>query len=175
MCFGISADDMGFTEDSNKAVSDSQSKKYAKKAVRPILNLIAERINMEILPEFDAKELAFRFDDYDLDEDIKKHSLYAQQINMGIKTPEMVAMEEKIDIGELDKSLQKNDDREVEKNKQMNEGGFNGFKKPDKKPDIKAITGSQLEKAITKQVKENAKKIEKALTAVEKGVIQNVV
>jgi phage portal protein BeeE len=174
MCFGIGADDMGFTEDSNKAVSDSQSKKYAKKAVRPILNLIAERINMEIIPEFGTNELAFRFDDYDLDEDIKKHSLYAQQINMGIKTPEMVAIEEKIDIGELDASMQKNDEREVEKNKQMNEGGFNGFEKKGEKSGVKALLGGDLEKELTKQVKANAKKILKALETVEKGALQNV-
>jgi len=174
MCFGISADDMGFTEDSNKAVSESQSKKYAKKAVKPILNLIAERINMEILPEFGVTELAFQFDDYDLDEDIRKHTLYASQIGMGIKTPEMVAIEEKIDVSELKRTQQENDDREVDKNKKMNEGGFNGFDKTDKKADVKAKLGGELEKELTKQVEDNAKKILNALDTIDKGALQNV-
>jgi hypothetical protein len=52
-------------------------------------------------------KLEFAFEDYDLDEDIKKHTLYAAQIQMGIKTPEMVAEEEGIDIGKLQESKEK--------------------------------------------------------------------
>ena len=128
---------------------------------------------MEIIPEFGTNELAFRFDDYDLDEDIKKHSLYESQIRMGIKTPEMVAMEEKIDLGELKRTQHVRDEREVEKNRQMNQGGFNGFGKEDN-PKVKAMTGGKLEKELTTQIKDNAKKIEQALNMIEQGSIQNV-
>ena len=140
MCFGVSADDMGFTEDSNKAVSGEQGKKYARKAVKPILNLIAERINMEIIPEFGTTDLCFEFDDYDIDEDIRRHELYEKQIQMGIKTSEMVAEEEKIDLTKLEATKEKQLSQEKEHQNAMNPGFQEKEETPkdEKKPNTKA-------------------------------------
>jgi HK97 family phage portal protein len=132
-CFGVSADDLGFTEDSNKAVSETQKKRFARKAVKPILHLIQERVNMEIIPEFDTDELCFKFDNYDLDEDIKQHTLYQMQIQMGIKTPEMVAEEEKIDIAELKKQKEENMLKQQERMQSFSDDGdFEDKKKEEK-------------------------------------------
>jgi phage portal protein BeeE len=103
-CFGVTPSEMGFTEDSNKATEVVQSSVFKRKAVAPLLKLIAYRINMQLMTELDpSRTYEFFFDDYDLAEDLKKHELYQMQIAMGIKTPEMVAEEEGIDVAALKK------------------------------------------------------------------------
>ena len=96
-------------DDSNRATAGTQSKIFIRKALKPILDLIAYHINTQILPEFEGNEgWEFRWDTYDLDEDLKKHALYESQIRVGIKTPEMVAKEVGVDIDELKKSKLEN-------------------------------------------------------------------
>ncbi len=56
------------------------------------------------MPDYSDIPVEFSFDDYDVDEDMKKHQLLQLQINMGIKTKEMVAIELGIDIKELKQS-----------------------------------------------------------------------
>jgi hypothetical protein len=103
--FGVTPDEMGFTEDSNKAVSQTQQGVHKRKALRPMLKKIQYAINTQLMPELDPSgKLEFVFEDYDLDEDVKKHGLYQLQISMGIKTPEMVAEELGIDVSKLQKS-----------------------------------------------------------------------
>lgn len=103
--FGVPPDEMGFVEDSNKAVSQTQASLAKRKALKPILKKIEYAVNTQLMPELDPTGvLEFAFEDYDLDEDIKLHSLYEAQIRMGIKTAEMVAEEEGIDLVKLKKS-----------------------------------------------------------------------
>jgi phage portal protein BeeE len=103
-CFGVNENEMGITEDSNKAVAGEQSKVFIRKALKPVLDLIAYHINTQIITEFpNSQGWEFKWDDYDLDEDIKRHALFESQVRMGIKTPEMVAKEEGIDVDELTK------------------------------------------------------------------------
>ena len=84
--------------------------------------MIAERINQQIIPEFAPNgELMFKWDDYDLDEDIKRHQLYALQIQMGIKTAEMVAEEEHIDVNKLMESKQKEHELMMQQQAELNE------------------------------------------------------
>lgn len=133
MCFGVTADEMGFVEDSNRAVATEQAKIFKRKAIRPLLDLIAYHINTQLMPEFFAKisagnsevpdfadvPLEFCFDTYDIDEDLKKHELWQQQLNMGIKTKEMVAEEAGINIAELKKSTEEQEEKEFEKFQKM--------------------------------------------------------
>lgn len=159
MCYGISADDLGFTENSNKAVSQEQGKKYARKAVRPILNLIAERVNMEIIPEFGTTDLMFEFDDYDLDADIKRHTLLEQQIRMGIKTPLMVAEEEHIDVARLEKEKQE---------KLESEMALNDADAKDNTPHSPSTSASvksspDLEKELLEEIDKKGKMLKQAL------------
>jgi phage portal protein BeeE len=108
MCFGVNADEMGFTENSNKSVGEEQIKTFKRKAVVPLLDIIQYHLNTQLITEFfDGIEYAdcpleFVFDTYDIDEDIKTHTLLEQQIRMGIKTPQMVAEELGIDFKEVE-------------------------------------------------------------------------
>jgi phage portal protein BeeE len=67
--FGVTPDQMGYTEDSNKAVSQTQTGVYKKKALTPLLKKIEYAINTQLLVELDPSGvLEFHFEDYDLDE-----------------------------------------------------------------------------------------------------------
>ena len=102
--FGVTPDEMGYSEDSNKAVSQTQTGVHKRKALKPLLVKIEYVINTQLMPELDPTgTLEFKFEDYDLDNDLKQHELYEKQINMGIKTAEMVAEEEGIDVERLKK------------------------------------------------------------------------
>ncbi len=116
-CFGVTADQMGFTEDSNKATGANQTGVYQRKAVKPMLALIKYHMDKEIIPEWGEeafKSLEFKWEDYNLDEDIKKHTLYEAQIRMGIKTAEMIAEEEGIDLVELKRQKDEAEAKEQE-------------------------------------------------------------
>lgn len=103
-CFGVPPDEMGYTENSNKAVSQNQTSAHKRRALTPILKRIEYAINTQLMPELDQSgKFELHFEDYDLDEDLKKHQLYAAQITMGLKTPEMIAEEEGINVQELKK------------------------------------------------------------------------
>jgi len=153
MCFGVNADEMGFTEDSNKSDGENQIKNFKRKAIKPILDVIAYHLNTQLLTEFfDNADpcdvpVEFVFDEYDVGEDIQKHTLFEQQIRMGIKTPMMVAKELGIDTvelqGEMDKAKEEaQEGMEFESN--LNNNGEedkkeNNFKKDDKKKEEKAL------------------------------------
>lgn len=108
MSFGVNASEMGFTDTVNKASSEEQGKIYKRKALRPILKTLKYFIDCQIMPEFYNKNgaipdfsdipLEFVFEDYDFDEDQQKHNLLEQELRMGIKTPDMVAKELKINV-----------------------------------------------------------------------------
>lgn len=183
-CFGVSADDLGFSDQSNKSVSESYERRYARKVAKPLLNLIESRINKEIIPEFGTNELIMKFDFYDLDEDIKKHTLYETQIRMGIKTPEMVAAEEDIDISELRKSKAEKDASDMAKmeqqskfqnnNQQPNQNNFikSNYSLDNQKEDPFANT--QLEKEMVSSIDKSVDKVKKAMKLMENGSIGNI-
>ena len=180
MCFGITADEMGFTENSNKAVSETQESVYKRKAVRPILNLMATRINQDIIPEFDTVDLEFCFDDYDLDEDIKKHTLYEAQIRMGIKTPQMVAEELGIDWSDVKEEQEEMMDDELNKEQgsfDIQNGG-DDEEEDTKKPDVKSkkdpFADTDLELFMVKDFEKRAMAVEEALDNYKAGALSNV-
>lgn len=60
--YGLSPQDVGFYENSNRATGESQERITIKNAVRPYLDLIEKKINREIIPELVGHdELQFRF------------------------------------------------------------------------------------------------------------------
>ena len=147
-CFGVTPEEMGFTEDSNRATSQESSKVSRRRALKPLLNVIAYHYNSQIIPEFFAKEgvapsfsdipLEFAFEEYDLDDDLKLHSLYQLQIIMGVKTPEMVAKELGIDLSELEESKKKQRELLVEDTGALSEATSNDIpvKKEEKKEKV---------------------------------------
>lgn len=101
-CFGMNEAEMGTTDNANKATSVTQGEVFKRKALKPILNLLAYHINTQILPEFKGSEsLEFKWNHYDIDEDIKKHTIYEAQLRMGVKTAEMIAKELGVDVEQL--------------------------------------------------------------------------
>jgi len=113
MCFGVTPDEMGFTESSNRAIASEQAKVFKRKAIRPLTNVLAYHINSQLLPEFamdwfDDWDTAqkecpyeFKYIDYDVEDDIKKHTLWKMQLDMGVKTKDMVAEELGVNLDEL--------------------------------------------------------------------------
>lgn len=142
-CFSLTENEMGTTDDSNKAVAQTQSTVFKRKALKPILSMIEYHVTTQIITEFENSEgLEFKFDDYDLDEDIKKHSLYESEIRMGIKTSEMVAAEEGIDVEELKKQKQEALDQQKDMMSFEAETS-NNFNKQDSKSDQKNAKSKQ--------------------------------
>jgi hypothetical protein len=128
--FGVTPDEMGYTEDSNKAVSSNQSSVHKRKALRPLLKKIEYAINSQIMTELDPTgKFEFAFEDYDIDEETKKAQLYQLQITGGWKTAEMVAEEEGIDIAKLKAHKEEQANQEMQMAKETNPGFL-----PDPKP-----------------------------------------
>ena len=170
------------TESSNKAVSQTQSAVYKRKAVRPILGLLKSYFDKELITEFgdDLNHyLEFRWDDYDMEEDVKKHTLLEQEIRMGVKTPEMVADELGIDIVKLEESQSK----QAEKNQELmgNEEESDSNNDDDKKEtkpnplDIKSdISESELEEELVKSLKAKTKEIMTAIKRLDKSELDKI-
>lgn len=94
-CFGIPGEEMGFTDSTHgKAVGEGQTAVHKRKAIAPLLRLIEYHMNTQVMPEFGVKELEFAFKQVDIDEEIKKQSLYALQLQNNLKTPNEIRAEE---------------------------------------------------------------------------------
>jgi hypothetical protein len=177
-CFGVGSDMMGFTEDSNRATGQNQYTAYKRKAVRPLLEIIKYHIDMELIPEFGElayESFEFKWDDYDIDEDKKKHDLYEQQIRMGVNTPEMIADELGIDFTKV---KEYNDEKEAKEMERMDkENSFNNSNGNDSKPNFfndksKSVSEieheekafeNELEEELVTQLKQSTKVLLNAL------------
>ena len=136
--FGVTSDEMGYTEDSNKAVSQTQTGVHKRKALKPLLEKIEYAINTQIMPELDPSgKLEFAFEDYDIDEELKKAQLYQLQITGGWKTPEMVAEEEGIDMEKLKVHKEEEAQKQMEIAKETNPGFLDKKESPNTKAEFK--------------------------------------
>lgn len=109
MRFGLNADEMGFTDDSNRATSTQQTKNARKKALAPIFQKIANMYNYHVVPEFEfGKFFDFKFDFYDVIEQKLLRELQELEINMGINSPQMIADDEGIDFEKIKKDKEEN-------------------------------------------------------------------
>lgn len=131
MCFGVTADEMGFTETSNKTNGEEQVKASKRKALQPLLQNISNNLNMQVMPEFFDESfeetvsfreipLEFRFKLVDKEEEAHKLNILEQKIRMGVMTPDMAAIELGIDIDELNKSREEHLDKDVREQEAMN-------------------------------------------------------
>lgn len=175
MSFGVNADEMGFTENSNKSVGEEQISTFKRKAVRPLLDVIQYHINTQLIPEFFASEkelpdysdvpLEFCFDTYDLDEDLKELNKFKTEIDMGIKTAKMVAKERGVDLEELQEGLDEAKQEEIEKFDRENSfNDFNNFSeksKPKKNVEKKSNPLNEIETHIDNIGEDIVKEVEK--------------
>jgi len=151
--FGVTPDEMGYTEDSNKAVSQTQTGVHKRKALKPLLKKIEYMVNNQLMTELDPSgKLEFAFEDYDLDEELKKAQLYQLQITGGWKTAEMVAEEEGIDMEKLKAHKEEEAQKEMEIAKETNPG-FLDKKEPQVKADYKKMSYDDLISEHKKLVK----------------------
>ena len=139
-----------------------------------MLQLIKYHIDKEIIAEWGEevyKSLEFKWEDYDIEEDIKKHSLYKMQLDMGLKTPEMIAEAEGINYEEVKKYKEEQEDKEIDKMK---------FQSALATPyqDDKGLKAekyeSRLEKELVLGLKQRAKEINQAFDLYEKGQLGKI-
>ena len=180
MNFGVTADELGFTEQSNKATGDAQIKNAKRKALGPLLKVIQYHLNTQIVPEFFSKgemkdfsevPLQFEFDVSDIDDDIKDLTRNKMELDLGIKTPMMIAKERNVNLEELKEGMDEKREQEMELMKETanlnNPGEKEGepkkeIKEKKDKPEVKALTPlgelnkyiDGVEKDIVKTLKE---------------------
>ena len=162
MCFGVTADEMGFTETSNKTNGEQQVKNAKRKALGPLLQVIQYHLNTQIIPEFfstpdefksfDEVPVMFEFDIYDVDEDLKELSKFKMESELGIKTSEMIAKERGINIEELAESK----DAQMEKDMEKMEKEISLNPNPNLATDTKPNNPKKDEKKVKEKAKEKS-------------------
>ncbi len=118
-CFGIPQSAMGFEggDGLRTGDGDNQLKLYLRKSARYIMATMKYKIDNEILPEFGEEaweNLEFTWEEYDLDEELKKYQLYQQQYNLQIITPKQIAEKEGLDFTEVQQHFEEKQQKEMD-------------------------------------------------------------
>ena len=98
--WGLSPQEVGFFENSNKSTSESQERITVKNAIKPYLEMILRKINLEIIPELVGHD-NLKFIWYLTDEQKEKleHQQLMEKLNAGVITiNEFRGMEGKEDV-----------------------------------------------------------------------------
>jgi len=96
--FGITATELGFTEDAQGAANQIVQTSVAKKRIiYPLLRLIEYHVNTEIIPEFGVEGVHYKYKIFDIDEETKKWGLYKLQTESDLKTINEVRNAEGLD------------------------------------------------------------------------------
>ena len=174
-CFGLNPSELGYTENSNKAVDSNQSKVFKRKAIKPILQLLEFHINTEIIWQEFHEDVKFQFDTYDLDDDMSKHQLYELQIKNGIRTVNEVREEmdlQPVDGGdEIKKPGGFNPFQKLE-----NEGGKLNFENEEEENEKKSLNNPTLigQHEVPYTEERMAKAIKYAIKEIEKAVLEQL-
>jgi len=91
--FGLTPTELGLTEEVNRATATTQAELTKRKGIRPLLKLIENFINAELIPEFGVEGVEFTYIYDDPQEKAAKLSNWKMEIDMGIKTPNEVREE----------------------------------------------------------------------------------
>jgi len=96
--FGITATELGFTEDAKGSANQIVQTSVAKKRIiYPLLRLIEYHVNTEIIPEFGVEGVRYKYKIFDIDEETKKWGLYKLQTESDLKTINEVRNAEGLD------------------------------------------------------------------------------
>ena len=96
--FGITATELGFTEDAKGSANQIVQTSVAKKRIiYPLLRLIEYHVNTEIIPEFGVEGVRYKYKIFDIDEETKKWGLYKLQTEADLKTINEVRNAEGLD------------------------------------------------------------------------------
>ena len=153
-CFGVTPDELGFTEDSNKAVSLGQSAVFKRKAIRPLVQLLEYHFNTQLvndLPWIKEKyenKVLFEFDKFDLQEELQRRQLIWGDIAAGYRGVNEIRKENNLEVLAEGTTLEANGVDEVEeeentlsaKEPESNKEQDAEEKKDEKKVEEKALT-----------------------------------
>ena len=107
--FGMTATEMGFTEDAKGSANQIVQSSIAKKRIiYPLLKLIAYHVNKEIIPEFGFEGIRYKYKIFDADEETKKWTLYKLQTESGLKSINEIRATEGLDDVEWGDDAPKN-------------------------------------------------------------------
>ena len=96
--FGITATELGFTEDAKGSANQIVQTSIAKKRIiYPLLRLIEYHVNSEIIPEFGFTGIKYKYKIFDVDDETKKWGLYKLQKDGGFKTVNEIRNTEGLD------------------------------------------------------------------------------
>jgi len=85
--YGLSPQEVGFYESSNRATSDGQERTSIRNAVKPYMKLIADKINREIIPDLIGNDnLIFKWEPKNVAEEQQAHAQDMDLIDRGILT-----------------------------------------------------------------------------------------
>lgn len=91
--FGLTPSELGLTEDLNKATSATQAELSKRKGIRPLLKVLENAINQDVIPEFGYEGIKFAFIYDDPAEKAMKLNNWKIELDMGIKTINEVRVE----------------------------------------------------------------------------------
>ena len=185
--FGMTATELGFTEDAKGSANQIVQTSVAKKRIiYPILRLIEYYVNTQIVPEFGFEGIRYKYKVFDVDDEMKKWGLYDLQVKGDLKTVNEIRNAEGLDpvewgdknAGERspNQGITQNigDPRQQDADKINNDAQRDRDKKLNKpKPNEKALTtdtpltleanermnDKKLRKEIEKLLNENKKKL----------------
>lgn len=148
MRFGVNADSLGFTENSNRATGVQQDKNKIRNAVRPFYKLFEECFTYDVLTEFEDGELfkfQYKFDD--ITEQKLLRELQKLEIDMGISSWQEIAEADGKDLKKLKEEKEENLSFEID--------NFvaNGNSIPNENPEA-----SKQEKNLQKEIEKPEKK-----------------
>lgn len=96
--FGMTATELGFTEDAKGSANQIVQSSIAKKRIiYPLLRLIEYHVNTEIIPEFGVEGVRYKYKIFDVDEEKKKWELYELQTKSDMMTINEVRNKEGLD------------------------------------------------------------------------------
>lgn len=96
--YGLSPAEVGFYQDVNRSSQEGQERVTVRNAIKPYLELIASKINREILPELVGHtDIEFKWFPANSDEEIEAHKQAIDKLNAGVWTINEVRAQEGLD------------------------------------------------------------------------------
>lgn len=98
MCFGVSANEVGYVQDVNRSTAQEQAEAVWRRTTVPLLELLAGAINRSILPFLEAYwdvggEIAFQWDPHNPIIERQKRLEQESDLRLGLSTPNRILVE----------------------------------------------------------------------------------
>lgn len=155
--FGLTPNELGMTDDSNRSTSATQAEVMKRKGIRPFLKIIENAINEGILPEFNVEGIEFQFIYDDPAEKAARLSNWQVELNMGVKTINEVRNElglEPLTNGDTNSAIQSMNQSQM----MFNQGSTESSEEPDGESNGYSDTLSREEGKASKGFKDKKKK-----------------